>query len=165
MVYYLLTQGTRSNEYSFIVNNGNVIDSRDKSRNEIIETFQTVDKKAKTINKENSEIKFKKFRDNYLIEVLTKNTDRLGRKIPVELLLVNYQNNIYIEKELSNINSILKLQNINLDEDGWLSIPLQLKECIDRNNEKRRRKYLIGASIALVFSSIIIILLLTKQNK
>ena len=47
MIYYSLTQGTNSSEYSFILKNGNIIDLMISPRDEIIEKFQEIDRKAR----------------------------------------------------------------------------------------------------------------------
>ena len=158
MNYYILTQGTQSQDNSLIVENGKILSINDnEKRQNIIELFSVTEKKGTVISKNNSSIKITKRNNNFLIEILSDNTDKLNRRIPVELLLKNIFSSNEIDKtEFKNINILLKKEKIEIDDDKFSNILTQLE--VDLKNHKRNSiiKLVVGFSFTII--SVIIIL-------
>lgn len=157
MLYYILTQGTKSSENSFILNNGEIVFSDDKSRDRILNEFKIFDSKSKLLYSKDQEIVIKKNRNNFLIEALTTNTDRVGRKIPVELLLKDYSTKTSLPNELLKINSLLQDENIILDQKLWLSIPSLIAQSLKKYHRNKKIKILLTVTAL----AIIIVLLIS----
>lgn len=157
MLYYILTQGTKSSENSFILNNGEIVFSDDKSRDRILNEFKIFDSKSKLLYSKDQEIVIKKNRNNFLIEALTTNTDRVGRKIPVELLLKDYSTKTSLPNELLKINSLLQDENIILDQKLWLSIPSLIAQSLKNYHRNKKIKILLTVTAL----AIIIVLLIS----
>ena len=163
MQYYILTQGTKSNDCSFILNNGIPISRENTLRDLILNEFQKTDSKSKMIYNEDQQITIKKNKDDFLIELLSTNTDRLNRKIPVELLIKDYSVEIPLRIELKKMLKILKDEKIFLNERLWLDIPFLLDKSV-KNNQQKITKTIVFVLLAIAI--IITLLILMKyENK
>ena len=158
MLYYLLTQGTKSSDYSFILENGKELLPGNKLRDLILNEFQGIDSRSKMIYNEDQTIIIRKNKDDFLIETYSSNTDRVNRKIPVELLIKDYSSKeISLKKELSNILDILKDEKIFLNEKLWFSIPFLINESV-RNYHKKTRNTILLVLLALTIIITLLIL-------
>ena len=156
MNYYILTQGTKSQDFSFIIKNGVVIQPDDNARNFIRQLFEITETKGTEISIENSSAKIIKHTNNYLIEVLTTNTDRLNRKISVELLLENYSQDKFTENDLGKIYFLLYDEQILVDENNWKNILNKLN--IDLIKYKQKKKLKLITTITLILITLFIII-------
>lgn len=150
MNYYILTQGTKSQDFSFIIKNGQVIEPDNNLRNSIHKLFEKVDNNGVKISKKNSNINIIKYQNNYLIETLTTNTDKLKRKIPVELLLENFKNDEFSKKDLVKIQTILKNETVLVDETDWENILFQLENDLKKFQQKKNIKIISGISLTII---------------
>ena len=152
MNYYIWSQGTKSQDFSFLNKNGQTIHSDDNERRSIHDLFRKVEVEGIEISKNNSNTKIIKYHKYFLFEVFTINTDRLERKIPVQLLIENYSKSYFSKRKLIDILTILRKETILVDEDNWKNILYQLEHDL---NDFQRKKRLI---IALVTIMVIIVI-------
>jgi hypothetical protein len=150
MNYYILTQGTKSQDFSFVVKNGQILQPDDNQREFIRNLFEITEKNGKLISSKVSQTKIIKHKNNYLIEVLTTNTDRLNRKIPVELLINSFSKNNLTNLDLNNIYIILVSEQIIVDESNWKNILFQLDNDIKKFKQTKNIKIVTGISIAFI---------------
>lgn len=160
MTYYILTQGTKSEEYSIILKNGSFLNphkdeqEREKLKNIIYET----EKRGKIVD---SKYQIIKYRSNYLFRFLTKNTDRIGRRVPVELLIINQKPFLKDANNESFLKSydLLEKENILVDESTWKD-SLKLVSDQELSLKNRTRNFILFG----IFIVIIILLILIKVS-
>jgi hypothetical protein len=158
MNYNLLTTGTKNSGFSFILENHEIIKSSDEiKRRIIIDKFNKIADNSTEISQKKSKLKINKYRDNYLIKIITINKDEKGRFAPVELLLMKYESNTKLVTSLKKINNILKYEEIILDENVWMSIPEEIDNSLKLFNKKKRNKLILVITV-----SIIVIIAITK---
>ncbi|SNR58919.1 hypothetical protein [Lutibacter flavus] len=158
MNYNLLTTGTKNSGFSFILENHEIINSGDEiNRRRIIDKFNKIADNSAVISQKKSKLKINKYRDNYLIKIITINKDEKGRFAPVELLLMKYESNNKLVTSLKKINNILKYEEIILDENVWMSIPEEIENSLKLFNKKKRNKLILVITV-----SIIVIIAITK---
>ncbi len=150
MNYYILTQGTKSLDYSFMVKNGGIIEPNDKSRDFIRNLFILTEKNGKTISPKDSTTKIIKHKSNFLFEILTKNADRLNRKIPVELLIENYTQDSFTNSDLEKVYILLYNEKIEIEKNNWNSILNQLNIDLKLFQNKKNIKIVVCVSILLI---------------
>jgi hypothetical protein len=150
MNYYILTQGTKSQDFSFVVKNSEIIQPDDNQREFIRNLFDITEKNGKLISSKVSQTKIIKHKNNYLIEVLTTNTDRLNRKIPVELLINSFSNDNFTNSDLDKIYVILVSEQIIVDESKWKNIIFQIDNDLKKFKQINNIKIVAGISIGLV---------------
>ena len=150
MNYYILSQGTKSLDNSFLIFNGKIVDSVDINRSLIHKLFNETEKRGVIIRSSLKGTKIIKHKNNFLVEVLTTNTDRLNRKIPVELLLENYgiksTNNI----DLHKIYLLLQNEQIDVEVYNWIDILNQINRDLSRFNKKTNIKIILSILTLLV---------------
>jgi hypothetical protein len=158
MNYNILTTGTKNSGFSFILENHEIINSGDEiNRRRIINKFNKIADNSSDISQKKSKLKINKNKDNYLIKLITINKDEKGRFAPVELLLMNYEENIDSLTNLKKIHDILKNEGIILDKESWMNIPEEINNSQKLFNKKKRNRLIL-----IITLSIITIIAITK---
>lgn len=147
MNYYIVTQGTKSQDYSLVIKNSEILKTDDNERNVIHSLIQTTEERGTIISSRNSQSKITKHNNNYLIEVLTTNTDRLNRRIPVELLIESFSKNTFANKHLDDLYLILVTEEVEVDESNLKNIIFQIDSALRRY---RKARYLKIATVILI---------------
>jgi hypothetical protein len=158
MNYYILTQGTKSKNDSLIIRDGIVVsNNNDSVKRTILEKFALTDKgKMVKIPSNKKLIGIKRSGNNYLIEILSTNTDRVGRRVPVEIVLDNYNNDTFSNTNLKEIPSILEQEGVLIDKESLeLSINLIDKSIPKEGNVQRNMIIVFIVLVILIITLII----------
>ena len=160
MSYYILTQGTKSKSDSLIISDGIVVSSNnEKVTKTILEKFVHTDKGRKVRVPSNKKIVgIKRSRNNYLIEILSTNTDRVGRRVPVEIVLDNYNNDALSKNNLEEIPIILEREGVIIDKESLEQSINLIDGEIQKGNSINKYK----VTVFIVLIMIIIAVLISK---
>ena len=160
MSYYILTQGTKSKSDSLIISDGIVVSSNNENATKtILEKFVHTDKGRKVRIPSNKKIVgIKRSRNNYLIEILSTNTDRVGRRVPVEIVLDNYNNNALLKNNLEEIPIILEREGVIIDKESLEQSINLIDGEIQKGNSINKYK----VTVFIVLIMIIIAVLISK---
>ncbi len=156
MNYYILTQGTKSDSFKLIIKNGKILESTNTEREGILKLFNSTEEKGKKINSIKSKINIIKHNKNFLIGIISTNTDRLDRKVPIDLLLENYNETSNSKNGLDEAYFLLSSNDVNVDESIWKSLIPQLNQDLQRFRKIKSIKLLIGL-LLIIISTIVIL--------
>jgi hypothetical protein len=149
MKYYLITQNTKNIEPISIIINDLSIEEDGNLMYEIRQEFFLKSKKFKKVV-DNDKIKIMKNNNDYLISGYSMKKDWLNRDVPIEILIIDYNESEMILPKIENSFQILN-DIVPFDINEWKNIDEKLKF----NNEKKNKNF------NLILVSIILIILFT----
>lgn len=156
MPYYVVTQGIESSSSAVIFINKELLSPDSDLRTSIIDKFRRTEDLGKCVKSKNFEWSY--YKDYLLIKFFSKSEDKLGRKVPIDILIEgNYKNGI--QKNIFNeIKESLSSKKIQMDEFDFEDLNRELKK-------ERVNKISISLAIIIIIIIIIVtILLLINKN-
>jgi|SRR5690606_2209433 len=153
MPYYIVTQGIQSSSSAVIFMNKELLSLDSDMRVRVIEKFRRTEDFGKCMKSKNFEWSY--YKDCLLIKFFSKSEDRLGRRVPIDILIeANYRNGIQ-ENIINEIKHSLCSQQIEIEDFNFIDLNREL------NKKNRVNKFSILIAIILI---IIIVLLLINKN-
>lgn len=158
MSYYILTQGTRSKNDSLIIRDGIVVSNNNENATKaILEKFVHTDKGRKfKIYNNKKVVGIKRSSNNYLIEILSTNTDRIGRRVPVEIVLDNYNNDALLKNNLEEISIVLEREGVIIDKESLQQSINLIDDAIQKGSTGKKNKVIVFIVLIMIITAVLI---------
>jgi hypothetical protein len=148
MDYSIWSQGVDSDEYAVVIEDGVVLEKDDPRRASIRAFLETAKHRGRNLISKD-DVNILEYKDRLLIEAISDNTDRLGRHVPVSIMV-----------DSTVLASIAEVINTSLDEGGLRVKVVNTNLLLEALDKSRHRKKRLPIAVALGTAFMLVILLL-----
>lgn len=148
MDYSIWSQGVDSDEYAVVIEDGVVLEKDDPRRASIRAFLEIAKHRGRNLISKD-DVNISEYKDTLLIEAVSDNTDRLGRHVPVSIMV-----------DSAVLTSITEVINTSLDEGGLRVKGVNTNLLLAALDKSRLRKKRLSTAVALGSAFILVSLLL-----